>query len=83
MRWAQTYLHGRVCPHAPAINVHAVGVALVCLKLGRPWIDNGTLVRLYGLNVPSPYAQLPVGRTGTMNDWERAAFAEWLHKAMV
>jgi DNA-binding transcriptional LysR family regulator len=33
-----------------------MGVALVRLKLGRPWLDAGTLVRLSERHVPSPHA---------------------------
>ena len=60
-----------------------MGVALVRLKLGLPWIDNGTLVRLFDLDVPSPHAHYLCWRTGTMDRWECAAFAEWLRQTMV
>ena len=30
-----------------------LGIAPVRLKLGAPWLDNGTLVRLFDLDVPS------------------------------
>ena len=60
-----------------------MGVALVRLKLGAPWIENGTLVRLFDLDAPSPHAHYLCWRTGAMDRWECAAFADWLHKSMV
>jgi DNA-binding transcriptional LysR family regulator len=57
-----------------------MGVALVRLRLGTPWLDNGTLVRLFERSVPSPHAHYLCWRTGTMDRWECAAFAEWLRK---
>jgi DNA-binding transcriptional LysR family regulator len=59
-----------------------MGIALVRLKLGAPWLENGTLVRLYESHVPSPHAHYLCWRTGTMERWECAAFAEWLKKAV-
>ena len=64
-----------------------MGVALVRLKLGAPWLDNGTLVRLgsndiFCSNVPSPHAHYLCWRTGMMDRWECAAVAEWLKKAV-
>ncbi len=70
---------GLMCDAAAA----GMGIALVRLKLGVPWIDNGTLVRLFDLDVPSPHAHYLCWRTGAMDRWECAAFAEWLHKTMV
>jgi len=70
---------GLMCDAAAA----GMGVALVRLKLGLPWIDNGTLVRLYERDVPSPHAHYLCWRTGAMDRWECAAFAQWLHKTMV
>jgi DNA-binding transcriptional LysR family regulator len=57
-----------------------MGVALVRLKLGAPWLENGTLVRcfVFCAHVPSPHAHYLCWRTGTMDRWECAAFAEWL-----
>ncbi|MET0311216.1 MAG: LysR substrate-binding domain-containing protein [Burkholderiaceae bacterium] len=60
-----------------------LGIALVRLKLGAPWLENGSLVRLSGRNVPSPHAHYLCWRTGTMDRWECAAFAEWLRKSLV
>jgi DNA-binding transcriptional LysR family regulator len=62
-------------------------VALVRLKLGAPWLENGTLERLGSsdiicTNVPSPHAHYLCWRTGMMDRWECAAFAEWLKKAV-
>ncbi|MCJ0764655.1 LysR substrate-binding domain-containing protein [Variovorax terrae] len=59
-----------------------LGVALVRLKLGAPWIENGSLERLSARNVPSPHAHYLCWRTGTMDRWECAAFAEWLQKSV-
>ena len=72
---------GLMCDAAAA----GMGVALVRLKLGAPWLEHGSLVRLeanavYGRNVPSPHAHYLCWRTGTMDRWECAAFAEWLKK---
>ena len=70
---------GLMCDAAAA----GMGVALVRLKLGLPWIDNGTLVRLFDTDAPSPHAHYLCWRTGAMDRWECAAFAEWLRKTMV
>ena len=34
-------------------------------------------------NVPSPHAHYLCWRTGAMDRWEVAAFAEWLKKSLV
>jgi hypothetical protein len=59
----------------------------VRLKLGAPWVENGSLVKLgesepFRAPVPSPHAHYLCWRTGTMDRWECAAFAEWLKKSM-
>ena len=59
----------------------------VRLKLGAPWLDNGSLVRLgssapFVTNVPSPHAHYLCWRTGMMDRWECAAFAEWLKQVL-
>jgi DNA-binding transcriptional LysR family regulator len=59
-----------------------LGIALVRLKLGQPWLDNGALERISERNVPSPHAHYLCWRTGTMERWECAAFAEWLKKSL-
>jgi DNA-binding transcriptional LysR family regulator len=59
-----------------------LGIALVRLKLGQPWLETGALVRLSERNVPSPHAHYLCWRTGTMDRWECAAFAEWLRKSL-
>ncbi len=59
-----------------------LGIALVRLKLGRPWLDSGALVRLSDRNVPSPHAHYLCWRTGTMDRWECAAFADWLRQSL-
>ncbi len=73
---------GLMCDGAAA----GMGVGLVRLKLGAPWLDNGSLVRLgssavFGSNVPSPHAHYLCWRTGVMDRWECAAFAQWLRQA--
>ena len=69
---------GLMCDAAAA----GMGIALVRLKLGAPWLDNGSLVRLYERNVPSPHAHYLCWRTGMMDRWECAAFAEWLKQVL-
>lgn len=69
---------GLLCDAAAA----GLGVAPVRLKLGAPWLDNGTLVRLFPLDVPSPHAHYLCWHTGTMDRWECAAFAQWLGQAV-
>jgi DNA-binding transcriptional LysR family regulator len=74
---------GLMCDGAAA----GMGVALVRLKLGAPWLETGALVRLgtstaFSRNVPSPHAHYLCWRTGAMDRWEVAAFADWLKKAM-
>ena len=59
-----------------------LGIALVRLKLGHPWLENGTLERISDRNVPSPHAHYLSWRTGTMDRWECAAFADWLKKSL-
>ena len=68
---------GLMCDAAAA----SMGVALVRLRLGAPWLDNGSLVRLFERNVPSPHAHYLCWRAGTLERWEAAAFAEWLKKS--
>ena len=69
---------GLMCDAAAA----GMGIALVRLKLGAPWLDNGSLVHLYEHNVASPHAHYLCWRTGMMDRWECAAFAEWLRKSV-
>ena len=59
-----------------------LGIALVRLKLGAPWLENGTLERISERNVPSPHAHYLCWRTGAMDRWECAAFADWLKKSL-
>ncbi|QHE88340.1 LysR substrate-binding domain-containing protein [Hydrogenophaga sp. BPS33] len=59
-----------------------LGVALVRLKLGAPWIENGSLERLSERNIPSPHAHYLCWQAGAMERWECAAFAEWLKKSV-
>jgi DNA-binding transcriptional LysR family regulator len=74
---------GLMCDGAAA----GMGIALVRLKLGAPWLENGSLVRMgssetFVENVPSPHAHYLCWRTGMMDRWECAAFAEWLKKVL-
>jgi DNA-binding transcriptional LysR family regulator len=59
-----------------------LGVALVRLRLGAPWLDNGQLVRLYDRTVPSPHAHYLCWRSGAMDRWECSVFLEWLKAAV-
>jgi DNA-binding transcriptional LysR family regulator len=64
-----------------------MGVALVRVKLGAPWMEAGSLVHLgtsalFLHNVPSPHAHYLCWRTGAMDRWEVAAFADWLKKSL-
>ena len=74
---------GLMCDAAAA----GMGIALIRLKLGAPWLDNGALVRLgssavFTASIPSPHAHYLCWRTGTMDRWECAAFADWLKKSI-
>ncbi len=74
---------GLMCDAAAA----GMGIAPVRLKLGAPWLENGSLVRLgssevFTSNVPSPHAHYLCWRTGMMDRWECAAFAEWLKQVL-
>jgi DNA-binding transcriptional LysR family regulator len=74
---------GLMCDAAAA----GMGVALVRLRLGAPWLDRGALVRLghetpFASSVPSPHAHYLCWRTGSMDRWECAAFADWLRKTV-
>ena len=74
---------GLMCDAAAA----GMGIALVRLKLGAPWLERGALVRLgssavFTASVASPHAHYLCWRTGTMDRWECAAFADWLRKSL-
>lgn len=74
---------GLMCDGAAA----GMGIGLVRLKLAAPWLESGALVRLgtstpFSTPVPSPHAHYLCWRTGAMDRWEVAAFAEWLKKAV-
>ncbi len=60
-----------------------LGVALVRLKLGAPWLADGSLVRLFERNIVSPHAHYLCWRSGAMERWEVNAFATWLQKAVI
>jgi len=68
---------GLMCDAAAA----GMGIALVRLKLGAPWLDDGSLIRLFPQTVPSPHAHYLCWRTGMIDRWECAAFAEWLKQS--
>lgn len=68
---------GLMCDAAAA----GMGVALVRLQLGAPWLANASLTRLFKEDVPSPHAHYLCWRTGALDRWEVAAFAEWLKQA--
>ncbi len=75
---------GLMCDGAAA----GMGIALIRMKLAQPWLEHGSLVRLgtshaFAHNVPSPHAHYLCWRTGMMDRWECAAFAEWLKKSVV
>ena len=59
-----------------------LGIALVRLKLGAPWLENGSLERISVRSVPSPHAHYLCWRTGAMDRWECSAFSEWLRKSV-
>ncbi len=69
---------GLLCDGAAA----GMGIGLVRLRLGAPWLENGTLVKLFERSVPSPHAHYLCWRTGSMDRWECNAFAEWLKQAV-
>ena len=59
-----------------------LGIGLIRLKLGAPWIENGSLERIWPHAIPSPHAHYLCWRTGALDRWECAAFAEWLKKSV-
>jgi DNA-binding transcriptional LysR family regulator len=74
---------GLMCDCAAA----GMGIALVRLKLGAPWLEDGSLVRLgtsdiFMRTLPSPHAHYLCWRTGAMDRWEITAFSDWLRKSM-
>lgn len=62
--------------------VAGFGVALMRLRLGAAWLDNGRLVRLSECSVPSPHHYFLCWKPGALDRWECAAFVEWLQQAM-
>jgi DNA-binding transcriptional LysR family regulator len=69
---------GLVCDAA----AQGLGIALVRLKLGQPWLESGMLERISQRSVPSPHAHYLCWRAGAMDRWECAAFADWLKKSV-
>ena len=70
---------GLMCDAAAA----GLGIALVRLKLGAPWLANGTLMRLFERDIVSPNAYYLCWRANTMERWECVAFSNWLRKSVV
>ena len=64
---------GLMCDGAAA----GMGVALVRLKLGAPWLENGTLVRLFATDTASPHAHYLCWRTGTMDRLPSGCARPW------
>ena len=62
--------------------VAGFGVALMRLKLGQAWLDNGRLVRLSRRSVPSPHDHFVCWKPGTLERWECAAFVDWLRQSL-
>ena len=62
--------------------VAGFGVALMRLKLGRSWLDNGRLVRLSARSVRSPHDYFLCWKPGALQRWECAAFVDWLRQAL-
>ena len=62
--------------------VAGFGVALMRLRLGQAWLDNGRLVRLSRESVRSPHDYFLCWRPGTLERWECAAFVDWLRQAL-
>ena len=54
------------------------GAMLVRRKLGASWIESGRLVWLSDQTVPSRGAYYLCYRSGTLDRWECAVFADWL-----
>ena len=69
---------GLMCDAAAA----GLGIALVRLKLGAPWVANGSLMRLYEHSVASPSAYHLCWRANVMQRWECVAFSNWLRKSV-
>ena len=74
---------GLMCDGAAA----GMGIGLVRLKLGAPWLETGSLVRLgssdvFANAVPSPHAHYLCWRTGMMDRWECTTFVEWLKQTI-
>ena len=74
---------GLMCDGAAA----GMGIGLVRLKLGAPWLETGSLVRLgssdvFANAVPSPHAHYLCWRTGMMDRWECTTFVEWFKQTI-
>ncbi|MCW7536861.1 LysR substrate-binding domain-containing protein [Aquabacterium sp. A7-Y] len=62
--------------------VAGFGVALMRMKLGAAWLDNGRLVRLSERQVASPNHYFLCWQPGALERWECAAFVEWMKQSL-
>ena len=62
--------------------VAGFGVALMRLRLGAAWLDEGRLVRLSDRAVASPHHHFLTWKPGALARWECAAFVAWLRAAL-
>ncbi|MEK8026383.1 MAG: hypothetical protein RLY78_2657 [Pseudomonadota bacterium] len=62
--------------------VAGFGVALMRLRLGAAWLDDGRLVRLSEHSVESPHHHDLAWKPGALARWEVAAFVDWLRQAV-
>jgi LysR family transcriptional regulator, glycine cleavage system transcriptional activator len=60
-----------------------LGIALVRPRLCGPWLHGGRLVRLSQRAVPSPLKHFICWKSGALERWECAAFADWLERTLV
>ncbi len=58
------------------------GVALLRPRLGNAWLQSGRLVRLSQRLAPSPHHHYICWKTGMLDRWECAAFADWLEQTL-
>lgn len=58
------------------------GVALLRMQMGATWLESGRLVRLSERTVPSPHHHYICWKSGALERWECAAFADWLTRSL-
>jgi LysR family glycine cleavage system transcriptional activator len=58
------------------------GVTLLRKKMGAAWLDSGRLVRLSPRSVASPHRHYICWKSGALERWECAAFADWLQASL-